>query len=109
LIDPDVLHRASNTLLRLRPLTQSNSASSPLATPQIPVPYPGTPLDSDATIVARDLLTASDPESLFALKGEMAEMGLLAKDEGLRRGDLEELGVLWGKLRSLGKVAQDNG
>jgi hypothetical protein len=55
------------------------------------------------------LLTASDPESLFALKGEMAEMGLLAEDEGLRRGDLEELGVLWGKLRSLGKVAQDNG
>jgi proline dehydrogenase len=39
----------------------------------------------------------------------MGEMGLLASDEGLRQGDLEELGALWGKLRSLGKVAQDNG
>jgi len=36
-------------------------------------------------------------------------MGLLVSDEGLRKGDLEELGVLWGKLRSLGQVAKDNG
>jgi hypothetical protein len=63
--------------------------SSPLATPQIPVPYPGTPLDSDASVVARDLITSSD--------------------EGLRKGDLEELGLLWGKLRKLGQVAKDNG
>jgi proline dehydrogenase len=39
----------------------------------------------------------------------MKEMGLLHSDEGLRQGDLEELGVLWGKLRSLGQIAQDNG
>jgi proline dehydrogenase len=108
LIDPDILHRASNTLLRLRPLTQSNSMSSPLATPQIPVPYPGTPLDSDASVVARDILTSSD-EKLLSLKGEMSDMGLLASDEGLRKGDLEELGLLWGKLRKLGQVAKDNG
>jgi proline dehydrogenase len=108
LIDPDILHRASNTLLRLRPLTQSNSMSSPLATPQIPVPYPGTPLDSDASVVARDLINSSD-EKLLSLKGEMTEMGLLASDEGLRKGDLEELGLLWGKLRKLGQVAKDNG
>jgi proline dehydrogenase len=82
--------------------------SSPLATPQIPVPYPGTPLDSDASVVARDLLTSSD-EKLLSLKGEMPDMGLLSTDEGLRQGDLEELKVLWGKLRSLGQVAKDNG
>jgi proline dehydrogenase len=82
--------------------------SSPLATPQIPVPYPGTPLDSDASVVARDILTSSD-EKLLSLKGEMSDMGLLASDEGLRKGDLEELGLLWGKLRKLGQVAKDNG
>jgi len=82
--------------------------SSPLATPQIPVPYPGTPLTSDASVVARDLFTSSD-EKLLSLKGEMNDMGLLVSDEGLRKGDLEELGVLWGKLRSLGQVAKDNG
>lgn len=75
----------------------------------IPVPYPGTPLDGDATIVARDLVQQSNPETLFSLKGEVADLGLLASDEGLRKGDLEELGVLWGKLRSLGSIARDNG
>jgi proline dehydrogenase len=75
----------------------------------IPVPYPGTPLDADAIIVARDMVKPSDPETLFALRGEVNEMGLLASDEGLRKGDLEELGVLWGKLRGLGRVAQENG
>lgn len=59
-------------------------------------------------MVARDLLTSSD-EKLLSLKGEMTDMGLLASDEGLRKGDLEELGALWGKLRSLGQVAKDNG
>lgn len=75
----------------------------------IPVPYPGTPLSGDATIVARDLVKPSSPETLFALGGEVADMGLLASDEGLRKGDLEELSLLWGKLRSLGNVARDNG
>lgn len=75
----------------------------------IPVPYPGTPLDGDATIVARDIIQPSSPETLFSLKGEVSDMGLLTSDEGLRKGDLEELGVLWGKLRSLGGIARDNG
>lgn len=76
----------------------------------IPVPYPGTPLSSDATIVARDLVQQSSPaDTLLALKGEVSDMGLLSSDEGLRKGDLEELSVLWGKLRSLGHVARDNG
>jgi proline dehydrogenase len=75
----------------------------------IPVPYPGTPLSGDATIVARDLVQSSSPDTLFALRGEVSDMGLLSSDEGLRKGDLEDLGVLWGKLRSLGIVARDNG
>lgn len=75
----------------------------------IPVPYPGTPADADATIVARDMVAPSSPDTLIALKGEVRDMGLLEGDEGLRKGDLEELGVLWGKLKSLGRVAQDNG
>lgn len=75
----------------------------------IPVPYPGTPLSSDVTIVTRDLIEQSNPDTLLALRGEVSDMGLLASDEGLRKGDLEELGILWGKLRSLGHVARDNG
>lgn len=54
-------------------------------------------------------MTSSNPETLLSLKGEMSEMGLLEMDEGLLKGDLEELGLLWGKLRSLGQVAKDNG
>lgn len=54
-------------------------------------------------------MTSSNPETLLSLKGEMSDMGLLEMDEGLRKGDLEELGLLWGKLRSLGQVAKDNG
>lgn len=75
----------------------------------IPVPYPGTPIDGDASIVARDMITPSNPDTLLALKGAVDDMGLLDSDDGLRKGDLEELGVLWGKLKSLGRVAQDNG
>jgi proline dehydrogenase len=36
-------------------------------------------------------------------------MGLLATDHGLAAGDLHALQLLWGKLRQLGQLAQDNG
>lgn len=36
-------------------------------------------------------------------------MGILESDEGLQDGDLEELGVLWGKLRDLGAFAKKKG
>jgi len=54
-------------------------------------------------------MTSSNPETLLSLKGEMSDMGLLEMDEGLRKGDLEELSLLWRRLRSLGQVAKDNG
>jgi hypothetical protein len=60
------------------------------------------------TVLARDS-KETDLGTLLSLKGGMTEMGLLEMDEGLRKGDLEELSVLWGKLRSLGQVAKDNG
>lgn len=96
------------TLLRLRPLTTSNAPSNPTSVALPPVPYPGGPLDSDAQIVARP--QGSLPETaLLSLKGELASMGVLDTDEGLRSGDLEALSALWTKLRSLGERAQKNG
>lgn len=47
--------------------------------------------------------------ALMSLKGELASMGVLDTDEGLRKGDLEALSELWGKLKSLGARAQRNG
>ena len=72
------------------------------------MPYPGAPLNSDAQIVARPQDSNSDL-ALLSLKGELASMGVLDSDEGLRRGDLEALSALWSKLRSLGRRAQKNG
>ena len=43
------------------------------------------------------------------LKGDLASMGVLDSDEGIRREDLEELAVLWTKLKSLGERARKNG
>lgn len=45
----------------------------------------------------------------MALSGELRDMGVLAGDEGLREGDLEELSALWVKLKTLGQRAQKNG
>lgn len=113
LIDPAILHRASNTILRLRPLTYSNAASSPKSAVAPAVPYPGTPIDSDGKIVARISGGGSSPSdelgSLLSLKGEVRDMGLLASDEGVREGDLQELRDLWGKLRNLGEYAREQG
>ncbi|KAI9637293.1 FAD-linked oxidoreductase-like protein [Dioszegia hungarica] len=106
LIDPDILARASTTLLRLRPLSQSSSPSSPLSGPHPPVAYPGTPLSSDAQVIARE---TGDTRYLLSLKGGVEGMGILESDEGLQDGDLEELGVLWGKLRDLGAFAKKKG
>lgn len=102
MIDPEILERASTTLLRLRQQTYSNAPSSPKA---ITVAYPGTPQLADKQVVARD-----GPEGyLLALKGAVAEMGVLETDKGLQKGDLQELGELWGKLRNLAAHARDKG
>jgi hypothetical protein len=74
------------------------------------VPYPGAPQTTDAAILARDLIAGLDnPRDPFSLKGELQSMGVLSSDEGLREGDLEELDILWGKLRHLSRVAKENG
>jgi len=72
------------------------------------VPYPGTPQSSDARIIARDP-SMGDGHELLSLNGVLGSMGVLDTDEGLRKGDLEELSNLWGKLRKIGQVAKDNG
>jgi hypothetical protein len=46
---------------------------------------------------------------LLQLKGEVREMGVLEGDSGLQKGDLEELGALWGKLRDLAGHAREKG
>lgn len=72
------------------------------------MPYPGTPQSSDARIIARDP-SMGDGHELLSLNGVLGSMGVLDTDEGLRKGDLEELSNLWGKLRKIGQVAKDNG
>ncbi|KAK8854911.1 hypothetical protein IAR55_003650 [Kwoniella newhampshirensis] len=109
LIDPEILQRASTTLLRLRPLTQSNTPSSPSSSLSLSIPYPGTPQTSDAQVVARDQspLVGNGQELLF-LRGAVKEMGVLETDEGLREGDLEQLHELWSKVKRIGQRAKDN-
>ncbi|RSH88590.1 hypothetical protein EHS25_002817, partial [Saitozyma podzolica] len=94
LIDPDILARASTTILRLRPLTHSNAPSSPFSAPLPPVPYPGTPSDVDSRVVAHP--KGDDGRVLLALKGTV-------------EGDMEELRRLWGDLRDLGSFAKRKG
>ncbi|WWC71689.1 uncharacterized protein I206_105647 [Kwoniella pini CBS 10737] len=106
LIDPPILTRASTTLLRCRPLTYSAQPISANSPPQ--VPYPGTPQSTDARIVARDP-SMGDGKELLSLNGVLGSMGVLNTDEGLRKGDLEELSNLWGKLKKIGQAAKDNG
>ncbi|WRT68256.1 uncharacterized protein IL334_005232 [Kwoniella shivajii] len=106
LIDPPILTRASTTLLRVRPLAASTSpmsSNSPLA-----VPYPGTPQSSDVRILAREP-SMGEGKELLSLNGVLGSMGVKDTDEGLRKGDLEELSNLWGKLKKIGQVAKDNG
>lgn len=99
LIDPTILHRASNTLLRFRATRQGPA--------QTAVGYPGVPTDDDVRIVACSRL--DDDPALLSLSGPIDSMGVLAADEGLHPGDLVALYKLWGKLKALGDLARDNG
>ena len=69
------------------------------------MPYPGAPLSSDQRVMSG----TADDRALMTLKGALESMGVLETDEGLREGDLEELAVLWDKLKSLGERAKQNG
>ncbi|WVQ74810.1 hypothetical protein IAR50_004416 [Cryptococcus sp. DSM 104548] len=110
LVDCNILERASYTLLRLRPLTKSNSATSP--TSATFVPYPGTPQSADAQIVARASMAGErglgKGLELLGLGGRLDEMGVLESDHGLKEGDMEELNELWGKLKVIGDKAKEN-
>ncbi|CAD6587496.1 MAG: hypothetical protein TREMPRED_004769, partial [Tremellales sp. Tagirdzhanova-0007] len=102
LIDPDVLKRASTTLLRLRPLSQSLVPSSPRASESSAIPYPGAPLPSDRRVV----LGEGDMSAIRTLKGGVEGMGVLEQDEGIRDGDFDALKTLWGKVKSIGERAR---
>ncbi|WVQ74811.1 hypothetical protein IAR50_004417 [Cryptococcus sp. DSM 104548] len=107
LIDPNVLERASYTILRQR----YASPQTPLTNPDSPlfVPYPGTPESADRQILAHnpDKLVG-DAGALLGLSGGVDAMGTLEGDVRLKEGDLEELNGLWEKLRMLGQKAKDN-
>ncbi|OXC69025.1 hypothetical protein AYX13_02314 [Cryptococcus neoformans] len=105
IVDPNVLERASYTLLRLRSLAQSSSISAPNA--PLFVPYPGTPESLDCQVLARTQ-DFGDPRELFALKGKWDDMGVLENDPGLKENDLEVLSDLWYKLRKIGEKAKEN-
>jgi proline dehydrogenase len=98
LIDPEILHRASTTLLRLRPTISTTS-----------VPYPGAPISADRQILAPGSIKSKSLDSIIRLKGAVDNMGVLQSDEGIREGDLEALQDLWTKLKSLGERAKKNG
>ncbi|KIR58796.1 proline dehydrogenase [Cryptococcus bacillisporus CA1873] len=106
--DPNILERASYTLLRLRSLAKSGSTNAS-NTPHF-VPYPGTPESRDRQVVARTQdLSFGDPRELFVLKGKCDDMGVLQNDPGLKEDDLEVLSDLWYKLRKIGEKAKENG
>lgn len=102
LIDPEILARASVTLLRLREQSYSNAAYKSTRR----VAYPGAPQATDAQVVAR---AKANPNFLYSLRGEISEMGVLSTDEGIKQGDLEELSQLWSKLKDLGAHASEKG
>lgn len=108
IVEPNVLERASYTLLRLRSMAKSGSISAP-NTPYF-VPYPGTPESRDRQVVARTQdLSLGDPRELLVLKGKWDDMGVLENDPGLKEYDLEVLSDLWYKLRKIGEKAKENG
>ncbi|KIR99722.1 proline dehydrogenase [Cryptococcus deuterogattii 2001/935-1] len=107
IVDPNVLERASYTLLRFRSLAKSGSTRAS-NTPHF-VPYPGTPESRDRQVLARTQdLSFGDPRELLVLKGKRDDMGVLENDQGLKEDDLEVLSDLWYKLRKIGKKAKEN-
>ncbi|KAJ9101213.1 hypothetical protein QFC21_003432 [Naganishia friedmannii] len=95
--DPTVLHRASNTLTRLRERDNGN-----------PVHFPGSPIDVDAQVLARPL--AHESSSLFNMPTDTAcRGGILAGEENLRHGDMELLRGIWQILLKIGQTAKQSG
>lgn len=95
--DPTVLHRASNTLTRLRERDNGN-----------PVHFPGSPTNVDFDVLNRPV--DKDAVSLFNLPTEPAcRGGILAGEENLREGDMELLRGIWQILLKIGKTAKESG
>ncbi|KAJ9100759.1 hypothetical protein QFC19_005498 [Naganishia cerealis] len=95
--DPTVLHRASNTLTRLRERDNGN-----------PVHFPGSPTDVDRQVLSRPL--DNEASSLFNMPTDNAcRGGILSGEENLRHGDMELLRGIWKILLKIGKTAKESG
>jgi proline dehydrogenase len=96
--DPTVLHRASTTLLRLRPSTLDS-----------PVHYPSTPTSIDNQVLARPECYTGAKTLENLPRGPSGDGGVLEGEEGLKEGDLNKLDGLWGTLKRVGEAAREEG
>jgi proline dehydrogenase len=95
--DPTVLHRASNTLTRLREKDNGN-----------PVHFPGSPTNVDFDVLSR--ADDNDATSLYNLPKDTACLGgILPGEENLRAGDMDLLRGIWQILLKIGKTAKESG
>lgn len=98
LIDIDILERASNTLVRMRPLAGDKSLTN--------APYPGVPQVCDAVVIS-----PTDAESSRAMipsvAGAIEPVGILSSDPDVTDSDLKELKMFWEKMRRLADLAAD--
>lgn len=111
--DPELLHRASNTLVRLRQprfTTRSavtNTKKGADSDTDTPVHYPGTPTSLDLQVLDRP--ACYDGRTLEMLPKSAAGVGgVLDGEEGIRRGDLDELRKLAGVLRDIARKAEEH-
>ncbi|EJT53285.1 proline dehydrogenase [Trichosporon asahii var. asahii CBS 2479] len=99
LIDIDILERASNTLVRMRPLAGDKSLTD--------APYPGVPQVCDAVVIAPSDTTSSRA-MIPSVSGAIEPTGILASDPDVSDSDLAELKVFWEKMRRLSDLAADS-
>lgn len=99
LVDIDVLERASNTLVRMRPLAGDKSLAD--------APYPGVPQMSDAVVIAPTDTTASRA-MIPSVKGAIEPAGIIASDPDVTDEDLVVLKGFWDKMRRVADLAADN-
>lgn len=109
--DPDLLHRASNSLLRFRHQSSFSASITPTIDTQS-IPYPGTSTSLDSQIVARpqpDTTSPSTFASFGTMVGPIGGGGVLKGEEGVRASDEQALRELWGCLRVIGESAKKSG
>jgi len=97
--DPELLHRVSNTLIRLRDCNSNSRSTS--------IPYPGTPTPQDG-----QLITTTQTPSISHLSSGTDPAGngaVLHGEEGVTKEDELALMELWAALKTIGETAKQHG